>query len=93
MATATALTHVRVRNEETEPTPNGGEGYAIENQEGEVIGYSPSLFGMEQRVAVAKAMGVDQGKIAYKGDNEDDNGTFEVWGLVGVPSPVADPVA
>lgn len=83
------LDSVQVRTDEAEPLANGQEGYAIEDREGNVLGYTPSLYGPEQRAAIAKAMGVTESEIAYKGDDEDENGPVEVWGLVGVPVPVA----
>ncbi len=81
--------YVRVRIEDPEPLPDGNEGYAIEDKDGKVLGYSPSVNGPEQRAAVAKVLGVDESEITYKGEDEDDNGPVEVWGLKGVAAPVA----
>jgi hypothetical protein len=66
------------------------DGYPIEDREGNVLGYSPTPNGPEQRAAVAQALGVAESDVAYKGDDEDDNGPVEVWGLRGVPTPVAN---
>ena len=81
--------YVKVRTEDPEPMPNGGEGYAIEDADGNILGYSPSVNGPEQRAAIAKALGVDESAIRYKGEDEDENGPVEVWGLQGVAAPVA----
>lgn len=84
---AVALASVVVRTEQ-DVMPNGEEGFAIEDREGNILGYTSCLSGPEQRAAVAKAMGVeDEGQVAYKGDDEDENGPVEVWGLRGVPVP------
>lgn len=72
---------VQVRTDE----PDAGRGYAIEDLDGNVLGYTPSLFAPEQRMAIAKVMGVPEHQIDYKGDDEDDNGPVEVWGLIGTP--------
>ncbi len=83
------LQFVRVRTEDTEPLQGGGEGYAIEDAQGNVLGYTQSLNGPEQRAAIAKVLEADESEIAYKGDDEDENGPVEVWGLKGAAAPVA----
>lgn len=86
---AKTLTSVQVRTEaEVLPSDPNQEAYAIEDRQGNVLGYTTTLSGPEQRAAIAKVMGVDESKISYKGDDEDENGPVEVWGLIGVPVPV-----
>jgi hypothetical protein len=83
------LDSVQVRTEpEVLPSDPNQEAYAIEDRDGNVLGYTTTLNGPEQRTAIAKVMGVDESKISYKGDDEDENGPVEVWGLIGVPVPV-----
>lgn len=69
------MRYVKFRSE-----PDADGSYEITDLKGSKLGTAPHDSGPEQRAAVAKIMGVTPDQVKYSGDDEDDAGTFELWG-------------
>lgn len=80
--TPMSLTSVLVRTDSEDVN-----GYPIEDRDGNVLGHVSTLHGPEQKAKIAELLEMPEDRVSFKGDDEDDNGPVEVWGIVGVHVP------
>lgn len=69
------MRYVKFRSE-----PDADGTFEITDLKGVKLGTAGHDSGPEQRAGVAKALGVTPDQVRYSGDDEDEAGTFEIWG-------------